>query len=75
VTVVLPSGQTVRGKLEYLDEFTVSLVDSSGGYRTWPRELTKSIEVVDPLAAHKALLPRYTDKDIHDLLAYLVTLQ
>ena len=27
VTVVLPSGQTVQGKLEYLDEFTVSLVD------------------------------------------------
>jgi hypothetical protein len=75
VTVVLPSGQTVRGKLEYLDEFTVSLVDSSGGYHTWPRELTKSNEVVDPLATHKALLPMYTDKDIHDLLAYLVTLQ
>ena len=30
---------------------------------------------VDPLAAHKAMLTVYTDKDIHDLLAYLVTLK
>jgi cytochrome c oxidase cbb3-type subunit III len=74
-TVVLPSGQTVAGKLEYLDEFTVSLVDTSGVYHTWPRERTKSVEVVDPLAAHKAMLPMYTDKNIHDLLAYLVTLK
>jgi cytochrome c oxidase cbb3-type subunit 3 len=75
VTVVLPSGQSVKGKLEYLDEFTVSLVDLAGVYHTWPRDRTKSVEVVDPLAAHKAMLPVYTDKDIHDLLAYLVTLK
>src|SRR3984957_10949438 len=75
VTVVLPSGQSVKGKLEYLDEFTVSLVDSAGVYHTWPRDRIKAVEVVDPLAAHKAMLPVYTDKDIHDLLAYLVTLK
>jgi cytochrome c oxidase cbb3-type subunit 3 len=75
VKVVLPSGQSVSGKLEYLDEFTVSLVDDSGDYHTWPREHTKSVDVIDPLAAHKAMLPIYTDKDIHDLLAYLVTLK
>ena len=73
--VVLPSGQTVSGQLEYLDEFTVSLVDDSGVYHTWPRDRTKSVDVIDPLAAHKAMLPIYTDKDIHDLLAYLVTLK
>jgi cytochrome c oxidase cbb3-type subunit 3 len=75
VTVVLPSGQTVSGKLEYLDEFTVSLVDASGVYHSWPRDRTKSVDVVDPLIAHKELLPIYTDKNIHDLLAYLVTLK
>src|ERR1700678_2139750 len=75
VSVVLPSGQTVSGKLEYLDEFTVSLVDDSGVYHTWPRDHTKSVDVVAPLAAHKAMLPIYRDKDIHDLLAYLVTLK
>jgi cytochrome c oxidase cbb3-type subunit III len=75
VTVVLASGQSVQGKLDYLDEFTVSLVDTTGVHHSWPRERTRSIDVVDPLAAHKALLPAYTDKDIHDLLAYLVTLK
>jgi hypothetical protein len=50
-------------------------VDTSGVYHTWPRDRTQSVEVVDPLAAHKALLPVYTDKNIHDLLAYLVTLK
>jgi cytochrome c oxidase cbb3-type subunit 3 len=72
---VLPSGQSFKGKLDYLDEFTVSLVDSAGLYRTWSRDRTKSVVVDDPLAAHKAMLPVYTDKDIHDLLAYLVTLK
>jgi cytochrome c oxidase cbb3-type subunit 3 len=75
VNVVLPSGQTVSGKFEYLDEFVVSLVDDSGVYHTWPRDHTKSVNVIDPLTAHKAMLPIYTDKDIHDLSAYLVTLK
>jgi cytochrome c oxidase cbb3-type subunit 3 len=75
VTVVLASGQSVQGTLDYLDEFTVSLVDTAGVHHSWPRDRTRSIDVVDPLAAHKALLPAYTDKDIHDLLAYLVTLK
>jgi cytochrome c oxidase cbb3-type subunit III len=75
VTVVPKSGASVSGKLEYLDEFTVSLTDTAGTYHTWPRDRTKSVEVVDPLSAHKAMLPVYTDTNIHDLLAYLVTLK
>jgi cytochrome c oxidase cbb3-type subunit III len=75
VTVTLPSGKAVSGKLEYLDEFTVSLVDDSGVYHSYSRDRTKSVDVVDPLRAHKKLLPMYTDKNIHDLLAYLVTLK
>jgi cytochrome c oxidase cbb3-type subunit III len=33
------------------------------------------VEVNDPLKPHKDLLPTYTDKQIHDLTAYLVTLK
>jgi cytochrome c oxidase cbb3-type subunit 3 len=29
----------------------------------------------DPLQAHRDLLPQYTDADIHDVTAYLVTLK
>ncbi len=75
VTVTPLTGPAVHGTLEYLDEFTVSLADSDGTYHTWARDRTRSVDVVDPLAGHKALLPVYTDKNIHDLLAYLVTLK
>ncbi len=75
VKVVLPSGQSVSGTLRDIDEFVVSLDDSNGEYRSWPREALKSVDVMDPLAPHRAMLIRYTDPDIRNLLAYLVTLK
>ncbi len=53
---------------------TVGLED--GSVRTFPREgdLPK-VEVRDPLKAHRDLLAVYTDEDIHDVTAYLVTLK
>ena len=33
------------------------------------------VDLHDPLDGHKKLLPVYTDKDIHDVTAYLVTLK
>jgi cytochrome c oxidase cbb3-type subunit III len=73
-TVTLPFGQTVTGKLAYRDEFTVALIDASGWYRSWPRSQVKST-VTNPVEAHVELLGKYTDKDIHDVLAYLQTLR
>jgi cytochrome c oxidase cbb3-type subunit 3 len=73
-TVTLAGGQTITGKLAYRDEFTVALIDVSGWYRSWPRSQVKST-VTDPLEAHVELLGKYTDKDIHDVLAYLQTLR
>jgi hypothetical protein len=75
VKVMLPSGQAISGSMRYLDGFVVSIDDSSGQYRSFYRENVKSVDVSDPLAAHKAQLARYTDTDIHNLLAYLVTLK
>jgi cytochrome c oxidase cbb3-type subunit III len=74
VTVTLPSGQTVAGTLEYLDEFTVGLVDPAGVYRSWRTRAVKY--KVDPaLSAHVDLFGKYTDADIHNLMAYLQTLR
>lgn len=73
-TVTLPSGQTVSGRLKYTDDFTISLYDSSGEYHSWPRSEVK-VQIKDPLAAHRELLKTYTDADMHNLLAYLVTLK
>jgi cytochrome c oxidase cbb3-type subunit 3 len=74
VTVTLPSGERLSGELAYLDEFTVALRDSSGRYRSWRTSLVK-YTVDAPAEAHADLLAKYTDQDIHDLMAYLQTLR
>ena len=75
VTVTLSNGETFSGTPKRLDDFTVSLVDGSGVYRSWPRGNGVHVVVEDRLAAHRQLLGKYTDADIHDLTAYLVTLK
>jgi cytochrome c oxidase cbb3-type subunit 3 len=74
VTVQLASGERVSGTLDHLDEFTVAMHDSAGWYRSFPRD-SVSVEVQDPRAAHEGLLPKYSDQEMHDLLAYLETLK
>lgn len=73
-TVTLPSGETIVGALAYRDEFTIALTDSSGRYRSWPaRQITLSVN--NPLDAHAEQLGKYTDDDMHNVLAYLQTLR
>jgi cytochrome c oxidase cbb3-type subunit III len=74
VTVTLRSGQKVSGILAYLDEFTIGLHDSSGTYHSWPVRNVK-YAVDSPVAAHVDLFSKYTDDDIHNLMAYLQTLR
>lgn len=74
VTVTLSSGKTVIGTLAYLDEFTVGLRDASGTYHSWPVGSVR-YSVSSPVDAHVALFPKYTDADIHNLMAYLQTLR
>jgi len=72
--VTLPSGETIRGALAYRDEFTIALTDASGRYRSWPAAQVK-FTVENPLDAHAEQLGKYTDDDMHDVLAYLQTLR
>lgn len=74
VTVTLASGQTVAGTLAYRDEFTIGLRDADGWYRSWPAGAVR-FTIDDPLEAHFDQLGKYTDKDMHDVLAYLETLR
>jgi cytochrome c oxidase cbb3-type subunit III len=74
VTVTLPSGESVTGTLKRLDDFEVSVYDASGQYRSWSRDQVK-VSVEDRLVAHRRLLDQYSDADMHNLLAYLVTLK
>jgi len=74
VTVTPPSGAAISGKLEYRDEFTIALTDSDGWYHAWPVRQVK-VTIDDPVSAHVQQLDKYTDKDMHDVLAYLQTLK
>jgi cytochrome c oxidase cbb3-type subunit 3 len=75
-TVTLASGQTVEGRLVRIDDFIVTVEQPNGLQRTFERhgDLPK-VEVHDPRTPHRDLLPTYTDKDIHDVTAYLVTVK
>jgi len=73
-TVTLPSGKTFEGALLLNDGFNVGIQGTDGWYHSWPRSAVK-LEVHDPLAAHAALLDKYTDQEMHDVFTYLETLQ
>jgi mono/diheme cytochrome c family protein len=75
VTVTQASGERVSGRLVRLDDFSVSLRETSGEYRSFARGSGVTVSVQDPLAAHHALLDRYTDRDMHNLTTYLATLK
>jgi cytochrome c oxidase cbb3-type subunit 3 len=74
VTVITPSGQTLSGQLSYEDEFTIGMTDESGWYQSWPAGSIK-YTIHAPAEAHAELLPKYTDDDVHNLMAYLQTLR
>ena len=76
VTVTLPSGERVEGQLIRIDDFLVTVGLTDGTPRTFRRdEDVPKVEVHDPMQAHRDLLAVYTDKDIHDVTAYLETLK
>jgi cytochrome c oxidase cbb3-type subunit III len=75
-TVKLPNGQTVEGRVVRIDDFLVTLRLADNTVRSFTREGdVPKVEVKDPMKAHRDLLAVYTDKDIHDVTAYLVTLK
>ena len=74
VKVTLPSGQSISGTIRVMTDFDLSITDTQGVYHQWPRDQVK-IEIEDRLEGHRVLLDKYTDADIHNLTAYLVTLK
>ena len=74
VTITLPSGQAFTGTVKQMDDFEISIYDASGVYHSWPTAGVK-IALEDRLAAHRQLLDKYTDANMHNLTAYLVTIK
>jgi hypothetical protein len=74
VTVTLP-GTQVTGTLKHLDDFYISLYDAEGGYHSIPLAQGVTVQVEDKLLFHRQMLDKYTNQQMHDLTAYLVTLK
>lgn len=72
--VTLPSGEQIKGQLVHADDFVIGLLDTSGWYRSFSRDRVK-VEIQDPLAAHREMLPKLTQADVHNLFAYLESLK
>jgi cytochrome c oxidase cbb3-type subunit 3 len=75
LTVTPPSGTPITGVALVFDDFDVAIRDADGGYHVWKR--TPDLKVIknDPYAAHDELIEKYTDRNMHDIVAYLVTLK
>jgi len=74
VDVTLPSGTKLAGTLVYQDEFVIGMKDENGTYHSWKTKNVK-FHVDSPVDAHVELFSKYTDADIHNLMAYLQTLR
>lgn len=76
VRVTPAGGAMVEGRLDRIDDFSVTLILADGTRRTFRRagDIPR-VEITDPLAAHKSMLQTYTDRDMHNVTAYLVTLK
>jgi len=74
VSVTTSSGESFSGVVAYHDEFYFAMIDSDGWYHSWP---IKDLQYkIDPaLEGHIDLFEKYTDADIHNLMAYLQTLR
>jgi cytochrome c oxidase cbb3-type subunit 3 len=76
VTVTLPSNEKLEGELVRFDDFIVTFRQADGSVRSVRRDGdSPRVDIHDPLEPHRKLLTVYTDKDMHDVTAYLVTLK
>ena len=73
---VTQGGKATKGRLLRIDDFLVTLIDTDGVPRTFTRDGdVPKVELHDPLKPHKDLLPKYEDRNIHDVTAFLVTVK
>lgn len=76
VAVTTATGEKTEGQLRRIDDFIVTLILADGSERTFRRDGDRpKVEVRDPLQGHRDLLGVITEKNMHDVTAYLVTLK
>ncbi len=74
-TVTLPDGKSIVGTVKHQDDFYISLYDAEGNYHSVVLDKSVKVQVEDNLVFHREMLDKYTNTQMHDLTAYLVTLK
>jgi cytochrome c oxidase cbb3-type subunit III len=77
VIVTLPDGTKLTGTLIHLDDFNVMFRGAHGGYHSIAmiKGVKVELDADQKLAFHREMLGKYTDAEMHDLTAYLVSLK
>ncbi len=74
VATVTDGTAKIKGTINREDDFSISLTDAAGEYHYFSKAKVK-VDVEDKLDGHRKLLPKYSNEDIHNMTAYLVTLK
>lgn len=72
--VTTKDGQRFEGTVLHRDDYRIGITCQDGWYRSWDLQ-NVTVQIKDPLEAHRNLMDRYTDVDIHNLFAFLETLK
>lgn len=73
-TITTKDGAHYEGPVVHQDEFRIGIMCQDGWYRSF-NVADIDLALHDPLQAHRALMNRYTDADMHNLFAFLETLK
>ncbi len=77
VTVTLPDGTKMAGTLIHFDDFNLVFQDARGDYHSiaMSKGVKVDLDAEDKLAFHREMLGKFTDSEMHNLTAYLVSLK
>ena len=77
LTATLPDGTKLTGTLIHLDDFNLVFQDAQGDYHSiaMSEGVKVDLEADHKLAFHREMLGKYTNTEMHDLTAYLVSLK
>ena len=71
VAATLPDGRRIAGAVLVLSDYMVTIREADGTRHTVNRTAAAKVEVKDPLQAHADQMKILTDRQMHDLTAYL----
>jgi len=76
VSVTMPTGEVLEGRLVSIDDFIVVLTDADGTRRTLRRDAdSPKVQISNPLQGHLDRIRTWKDQDLHNLTAYLATIK